>query len=344
MKDTRQQLSEQRLASEVLEVSLKEAKNHTKQLGADLDRVTQQLEETRRAVRATPAAATKEVQCDLPTLVQPQTQQAGGGRAPATSSPKLGGRSARTDVTQGTGATSGSPLMAIKTHSVVTVNSTPKEVAKQGRSVSVPTIDHSASRETPTGRHSITSGARNVRPPRPKSGGGRRSAGSLVNRGMVPPYILAQGGSLHSELVSAGEHIDDVFDSEAVNITESEFLDDLETTQSNISLDGYGLDGDTLPHNNPPSPTKYSTSSLHGGEGRHASSLESPDSSVRGLAAKVIHQLTSGSADDDIIEVHRGLARVEEEDSPSVTSFGDGKNGGREFTGEMAALLCVHWW
>ena len=331
MTEARKQLSEQRLASEALEMSLNEANNRTRQLTAELERVTQQLEEASKAARATPATSTKEVQCDLFAPGQPRPQEAGGGRAPATSSPKLAGRSAWTDADPE--AKPRSPLMASKTKSVAGVTSAPKDVMKQGRSVSVPSIEHSASRETPPGRHSITSGTRNVRPPRPRSGSGRRSAGSLINRGMVPPYILAQGGSLQSELMSAGEHIDDVFDSEAVNITESEFLDDLETTQSNISLDG--LEGDsTLPRNNPPSPTKYSAVSLHGGEAHHAASLESPSNSLRGLAAKVIHQLPGGSGDDDIIEVCRGLARVEEEESPSVTSPGEDKDRSGEFTGE----------
>ena len=333
MQETRKHLGEQRLACEALETSLKEANNRTRQLSSELDRVTQQLEEASRAARATPATNTREVQCELLTPAQAHTEQADGGRALATSSPKLASKPAWTDIPHDSEGRSRSPLMASKTKSVTTVNSTPKEVTKQGRSVSVPSIEHSASRDTPTGRHSITSGPRNVRPPRPRSGSGKRSAGSLINRGLVPPYILAQGGSLQSELVGAGEHIDDVFDSEAVNITESEFLDDLETTQSNISLDGFEGDS-TLPRNNAPSPTKYSAMSLHGGEGRHGSSLDSPNSSGRGLGAKAIHQLTGGSADDDIIEVRQGLARVEEEESPSVMSLGEDKGRSRDFAGE----------
>ena len=349
VKDVQKQLGEQRLASETLEVSLKEANSRSRELGAELERVKQQLEEIQKTARDTPSTTTREVQCDLLPPPQPLKQQAGDRRAPATSSPKLGGRSPHES--QVPEAKPRSPLMATKTKSAATiaVNSAPKEVVKQGRSVSVPATEHAASVDPPTGRHGIVSGTRSVRPPRPRSAGGRRSAGAL-NRGLVPPYIIAaQGGSLQSELMSAGEHIDDAFDSEAVNITESELVDDLETTQSNLSLDGYGFD-DMLPRNNLPSPSKHSASSFPGGDSRLTSSLESSDSSGNAPAAKLIHQLPSSSAEDDIIEVRQGLSRVEEE-SPSSASLVEDKDRdddqgeeatGGMYTGEMCLyLLCT---
>lgn len=226
--------------------------------------------------------------------------------------------------------TSGVVTSTGRRNTVATVPDHTKDVpeSRQIRSVSIPT--NPTDRATPTGRQNV----RSIRP-RPKSGGGRRSAGNIhwpVNRGVVPPYIAAaQGDNLQSELREAGMEVDDVFDSEAVKITESEmdfdaFGDDLlETTQSNISLDGF----DTYPpstERNPPSPVKSvsieQSIADNSRKSSKVSSSESPESPSHANSAKVIHQVrASGDEQDDIIAVSNpSLPRLDEcsEESASL--------------------------
>ena len=185
----------------------------------------------------------------------------------------------------------------------------PKSDLRQHRSMSVdrpPMV-----RDSPTGRQNI----RGMKT-RPKSGG-RRSVGAMHwPPTAVPRYITQGGGNLQSELNAMGYEVDDAFDSEAVNITESEldpelFGDDnLEASQSNISLDGVeSLTGmDVLGKSQVPQVAST-------GEGNLASSTSTEGEE----GAKTIRQIGPTSGDQIIEVVHptqNGLS-LEDVDSPS---------------------------